>query len=92
MKKISLSKETLRVLTTQEIAGVAGGALITRRDDCVTETRPVNVCNPSAACPSAACPVNTSACPTTTTNGCPQLSDRCPPQTQICPESRFCPV
>jgi hypothetical protein len=97
MKKISLSKETLRVLTTQEAANVAGGALVTRRDDCnPTETRPATGCGTATgACPSAACPTNTcptNGCTTTITAGCPPLSAQCPEPSQVCPESRWCPV
>ena len=97
MKKISLSKETLRVLTAQETADVAGGALVTRRDDCnPTETRPATGCGtatnacPSAACPSAACP--SAACPPITTGCPPTLSSQCPEPSQVCPETRNCPV
>jgi len=94
MKKISLGKETLRVLTAQETADVAGGALVTRRDDCnPTETRPATGCGTATVtCPSAACPTNT--CPPTTTSAAcpPTLSAQCPPQTQVCPETRNCPV
>ena len=92
MKKISLSKETLRVLTAHEAVHVAGGALVTRRDDCnPTETRPATGCGTATgACPSAACPSNT--CPPLTTACPPTLSSQCPEPTQVCPESRYCPV
>ena len=93
MKKISLSKETLRVLTAHEAVHVAGGALVTRRDDC-TETRPVNICGTTGACPTAACP--SGACPTNTcppTTACPPtLTSQCPEPTQVCPQTRTCPV
>ena len=98
MKKISLSKETLRVLTAQEAADVAGGALVTRRDDCnPTETRPATGCGTATVtCPSAACPTNTcptNGCPTTTSVPCPPtLTSQCPEPTQVCPETRNCPV
>lgn len=76
MKKINLSKETLRVLTAQEATEVAGGATIT--------------CIPRAACgesrPVTAC--ETSRCPT---EGCPPATSDCPPATSACPATSDCP-
>ena len=71
MKKIILSKQTLRVLTTQESAEVAGGATVTciPRAACV-ETRNYPTCGqPTNGCPPPA--TSTCNCPT---RGCPNTT------------------
>jgi hypothetical protein len=71
MKKIQLSKETLRVLTANEAELVAGGVsntCIPKQGPCGTESVPVN------ACATNNCPPQTDGCVTVTcppaTNGC----------------------
>jgi hypothetical protein len=82
MKKIALSKETLRVLTAQETRHVAGG--INSRAQCETAWDQMCLthyfscaddCNPSAGCtqPTQGCPPQTQGCTQTqgcATNGC----------------------
>lgn len=101
MKKIHLSKETLRVLTADEARAVAGGSV---RDDCnPTETRPATGCggttttgtttgpsptSPQATCPSPTSPAATCPTPTTPAAGCPGTG----PGTTTTDTIRRCPV
>ncbi len=76
MKKIQLSKETLRVLTANEAELVAGGVsntCIPKQGPCGTESVPV------AACATNNCPPQTDGCPTV---GCPPQTNAC---TAACP-------
>lgn len=76
MKKIQLSKETLRVLTANEAELVAGGVsntCIPKQGPCGTESVPIN------ACATNNCPPETDGCPSGT---CPTAT--CPPVTQGC--------
>ena len=90
MKKISLSKETLRVLTAQEATQVAGGATITciPRAAC-GESRPVTACETSA-CPTDGCPpaTDTCTCPPPATTNCPPATSDCPVSEALCTETR----
>jgi hypothetical protein len=84
VKKIQLSKETLRVLTSNEAELVAGGVsntCIPKQGPCGTETVPVNACAsnnctvdcPTAGCPTAGCPPQTQGCSV----GCPTAGPAC---------------
>lgn len=85
MKKIQLSKETLRVLTANESELVAGGVsntCIPKQGPCGTESVPV------AACATNNCPPPTDGCATAAcTVGCPPQTNNC---TAACP-TNGCP-
>ena len=90
MKKISLSKETLRVLTAHEADQVAGGLPPSTRpiERCPEPISNPEPCNPQTyACPSVGCPPYTTNCPATA---------NCPPPTTspTRPQARCpaCPV
>jgi len=79
MKKISLSKETLRVLTSQEADQVAGGLPVSTLpiERCPAPISNPEPCNPQTyACPTAGCPPYTTNCPATA---------NCPPPTTTTP-------
>lgn len=88
MKKISLSKETLRVLTSQEAEQVAGGLPVSVLPEARCPPPASNnpdTCNPPTnQCPSAGCPPYTTNCPATT--NCP------PPQTVATRPQARCPA
>ena len=81
MKKIDLSKETLRVLTAQETRHVAGGFDTERpRTQCfIHEPTRGPGCDPVSASPCAtdACPGPTVGCPPAPTLGCPPATQGC---------------
>ncbi|MDC8015634.1 class I lanthipeptide [Tahibacter soli] len=87
MKKISLSKETLRVLTAQEAEQVAGGLPPSTIPEarCPAPISNPEPCNPPTyACPTNGCPPYTTNCPATT--NCP------PPQTSPTRPQARCPA
>lgn len=91
MKKIDLSKQTLRVLTAQEVRNVAGGATI--RDECnPTETRPATGCGTttvSVQCPTPTTPAATCPAATTPAATCPGGTSACPTETR---PATGCPI
>ena len=85
MKKIDLSKQTLRVLTAHESGMVAGGAITMPRTRCPTSQMPE--CEDTATCQTANC-TNTCAC----TGTCACGTADCPPATTNNPRVRCaCP-
>ena len=81
MKKISLSRETLRVLTAQETGNVAGGAVTMPQTRCATDCTNTDICetaNCSATCYcTVGCTPQTQDCPPPTTNN-PRARCACP--------------
>jgi hypothetical protein len=69
-RKLQLNRETIRTLTTDEMARVAGGIAFRVGADCTCNCCPTDACQTSA-CPSKTCPT---APPLTSpgycTNGC----------------------
>jgi hypothetical protein len=95
MKKIDLSKQTLRVLTAQESGLVAGGAITMPRTRCPTSQMPecedTNACPTAYNCPTGACTATcacTVGCATNNcgTNGCPPATTNNPRARCACPD------
>ena len=83
MKKISLSKQTLRVLTAQETSQVAGAAVTMPATRCVSQEHP---CPETEICPTWNCQTNncSATCNCTVgcaTNGCATQGGCLPPTT-----------
>ena len=99
MKKITLSKQTLRVLTAQETGQVAGGRPPTLHP-CVGLPSEIEVCDtteggctgPSVGCPppTAGCPPPSAGC-TSPTVGCPP-NETNPTRSQGHGPCAFCPI
>lgn len=85
MKKISLGKQTLRVLTAQEAGQVAGGAITMPVTRCPTSQMPE--CTDTAYCQTYTC-----NCTVNCTVGCPVQTQGCPPATTNNPRNKCaCP-
>ena len=88
MKKITLSKETLRVLTAQEAGQVAGGIKPTLQpiERCAQPISFPQICPDTQGCPPA-----TAGCPPATV-GCPPATQGCPPQTVVTRPQAKCAI